>query len=85
MKNEYNPFENHSLLYIIVSELVFLHETKRIIDSLANQLKLVYNKTRTGYKNLLKNQWVEASIMLSGLMTVSTLILLVAYKLVMIF
>ncbi|WP_299519297.1 hypothetical protein [Winogradskyella sp.] len=85
MKRDYNQFKNHSLLYIIISEMVFLHEALRLTDYLANRLQRFYSRIKTAYVNLLKNVWVEASLMLSGFMAASTLILLIAYKLVMIY
>ncbi|WP_299364060.1 hypothetical protein [Winogradskyella sp.] len=85
MKNECNQLNKPSLLYIFIREMVFLKETQRALDDVLNQKKLFFGSIKTWYKKLLKNELVEASLMLSGYMAVSTLILLIAYKLVLVY
>ncbi len=85
MKNQYNQFESPSLLYIILSEMVFLKETRKATDYVINLFKTIFTTIRAKQQQVIKNEWTQAFLILSGYMTFSTVLLLVAYKLVMIY
>ncbi len=85
MKNEYNHLDRPSLLYSILSEMVFLNETRRITDHVTKLLTHSYKKVRSVYNKFIKNESNQAFLLLSGYMTFSTMLLVVAYKLILIF
>ena len=85
MKTEYNNIHRPSLLYHIIEELVFLAETKKLIHYISNSLSAFSAKTKSNYKKLSKNEWIQGSLLLTGYMSFSSLLLFAAYQLVMIF
>lgn len=84
MKNEYNHIDRRSLLYLILEEMVFLKETKKVTDYVSKLLKSVRTKVKSIYSKFMNNEWNRGLLLLSGYMTFSSILLLVAYKLVMI-
>ncbi|MBW1296030.1 hypothetical protein [Aquimarina litoralis] len=85
MKNEYHQFETPSVLYIIISELIFLKEIRKTYDYLIKSFAFFFSRLKVGYKKIISNEWTQMYLIVSGYMTTSTVLLLIAYKLVMIF
>lgn len=85
MKTEYNPLDRPSLLYNIIEELVFLEQIKKITNYFSNTSINFITNLKTRFKKFTKSYWGQASLILTGYMTFSSLLLFVAYKMVMIF
>ena len=85
MKNEYHQFETPSILYIIISELIFLKEIRKANHYVTKSLTFFYSKLKARYQKFIQNEWTQAYLVLSGYMAVSTLLLLAAYQLVIVF
>ncbi len=85
MKTEYNNIHRPSLLYHIIEEMLFLVEARKLKYYLSNSLNRFSTKVKLRYKKLIKNELTQASLLLTGYMTFSSLLLFVAYKLVLIF
>lgn len=85
MKADYNNIHRPSLLYHLIEELVFLAGTKKLMHNLVTGLKAFSIKTESSFKKLMKHNWAVASVMLTGYMSLSSLLLFLAYKLVMVF
>ena len=85
MKNGCNPLDRPSLLYIIIEELVFLKETRKIAEYIANLFSLFFGSVSSRYHKFIKNDWTQAFLMLAAQTVLATVILLIAYELVIIF
>ena len=85
MKTEYNKLETHSLLYNVIEELVFLKETRRLTTFVLSGFASIVRNLRTSYSKLVKMEWIQDYLVTGGYMAFSSLLMFIAYKLVMIF
>ena len=85
MKHQCNPIESPSLLYLIIEEMLFLKETRKISNYIAHLFASFSIRLKTRYKKIITNEWTRAFLILAGYMTFSSFLLLIGYKLVMIF
>ena len=85
MRNDCNPLDRPSLLYIIIEELVFLKETRKTIAHITDLVSSRFSHLKARFKRFIKNDWTQTFIVLTGYMALSTVILLAAYELVLIF
>ncbi|MEO0901721.1 MAG: hypothetical protein AAFY00_06730 [Bacteroidota bacterium] len=85
MKTEYNKLETHSVLYNVIEELVFLKETKRLTTYVLSGLGSSFRNLRTSYSRFIKRERIQDFLITWGYMAFSSLLMFIAYKLVMIF
>ena len=85
MKNDCNPLDKSSLLYIIIEEMLFLKETRKLSEYLISLSTGFFGIVKARYSKFIRNEWTRALLILFGQMTLSAVILLIAYELVMIF
>lgn len=85
MKTDHNKLQHYSILYSIIEEIVFLKETERVLDYTAGLLKIFFQGIQLKYRNFIQNELNQGYLALAAYMGFSTFLMLVAYKLVMIF
>lgn len=84
MKTEYNNIGKPSLLYALIEEMVFLGETKKLLGHLLTKFNTIRVKSQKRYHGFINNEWTKASLILTGYMSFSSLLMFVAYKMVMV-
>ncbi|MEO1032797.1 MAG: hypothetical protein AAFX55_15405 [Bacteroidota bacterium] len=85
MKNGCNPLDKPSLLYIIIEEMLFLKETRKLSEHLTSLLTGFFGVVKVRYHKFIRNEWTQAFLMLTAQTVLATIVLLIAYELVIIF
>ncbi|MEN1784754.1 MAG: hypothetical protein AAGF77_06390 [Bacteroidota bacterium] len=84
MKITYKNIHKPALLYVIIEELVFLEATKKRLRQISKNLSQIRDTAKNHFQTFLTNEWTKATLVLTGYMGFSSLLLFIAYKLVMV-
>ena len=84
MKTEYNRLHQPPLLYNFIEEIVFLNGSRKLTNRLISFFSLFFIKIKGHYIKFIKNEWTQISLILTGHMVLGSLVLFIAYKLVLI-